>query len=66
MTPVPSTECPDIYHRERAVAERRAATHARDVRARAAHLELAYQHELAQAIAWHRQERIARHGGLAA
>ncbi|OWK31821.1 hypothetical protein SPMU_01400 [Sphingomonas mucosissima] len=45
---------PDFYHRERAVAERRAAKRARDERAQAAHLELAYQHELAQAIAWHR------------
>lgn len=46
----------DIYHRERAISERRAATKAHDIRARAAHLELAYQHELAQAIAWHRAD----------
>ncbi len=46
----------DVYHRERAIAERRAATRAADIRARAAHLELAYQHDLAQAIAWHRAD----------
>ena len=46
----------DVYHRERAVAERRAAMRADDVRARAAHLELACQHELAQALAWHRAD----------
>lgn len=43
----------DLYHRERALAERRAALRARDTRAQAAHLELAQQHELAQALAWH-------------
>lgn len=46
----------DHSHRERAVAERRAAKRARDGRVQAAHLELAYQHELAQAIAWHRSD----------
>jgi hypothetical protein len=46
----------DVYHRERAIAERRAASRASNVWARAAHLELAYQHELAQAIAWHRAD----------
>lgn len=46
----------DVYHRERAIMERRAATQAHDVRARAAHLELAYQHDLAQAMAWHRAD----------
>ena len=46
----------DFYHRERAIMERRAATKAHDVRARAAHLELAYQHDLGQVIAWHRAD----------
>jgi hypothetical protein len=46
----------DVYHRERAIAERRAASRATNVWARAAHLELAYQHDLAQAIAWHRAD----------
>lgn len=41
------------YHRERAIVERRAALRARDLRARRAHLELARQHDLLQAIAWH-------------
>ncbi|ONF95071.1 hypothetical protein [Sphingomonas jeddahensis] len=53
--PVPKQRT-DVYHRERAIMERRAATKAHDVRARAAHLELAYQHDLAQAIAWHRAD----------
>lgn len=47
----------DVYHRERAIAERRAAGRANDARARDAHLALADQHELAQAIAWHRADR---------
>lgn len=55
--PCPHAHRLDVYHRERAFAERRAAMRAKDVRARAVHLELAYQHELAQAIAWHREER---------
>lgn len=46
----------DVYHRERAIAERRAASKAGDARARAAHLALANQHDLAQAIAWHRAD----------
>ncbi|WP_227771795.1 hypothetical protein [Sphingomonas sp. IC4-52] len=46
----------DLYHRERAIAERRAAKRAQDTRAQAAHLGLAQQHELAQAIAWHRAD----------
>ena len=46
----------DLYHRERAIAERRAARRAQDTRAQAAHLGLAHQHELAQAIAWHRAD----------
>ncbi len=45
-----------VYHRERAIMERRAAARVRDVRTRAAHLELAYQHDFAQAIAWHRAD----------
>ncbi|MFL0413936.1 hypothetical protein ACH0CP_10130 [Sphingomonas sp. 179-I 2A4 NHS] len=36
-----------IYHRQRALSERRAAAHAIDERARRAHLELAMQHEIA-------------------
>ncbi|OWK31341.1 hypothetical protein [Sphingomonas dokdonensis] len=49
-----------LHHRERAVAERRAAGRAIDPRAQAAHLELAHQHDLAQALAWHDAERPRR------
>ncbi len=63
--PAPHKDRVDVYHRERAVAERRAAMRAQDVRARAVHLELAYQHELAQAIAWYREEHAADRGTAA-
>lgn len=43
------------YHRERALAEQKAATKASNSRAREAHLELARQHELAQAMMWYRE-----------
>jgi hypothetical protein len=43
------------YHRERAIAERRAAARSKHERARAAHLELALEHDLAQAMIWYRE-----------
>lgn len=53
MAPSRPDEHASVYHRERAIAERRAASRASDDRAREAHLELADRHELAQAITWY-------------